>query len=148
MADLGIARQTTAFYRTSTGARHQRARSITHTHLARRQHNAPAARASKDSECTPFPSQSAAPAAQDIRRKVRDTCRDHLLTSLAGKCYNSRLCSLQEHLSEPSAVSQQTVQESASSRRPLPAAAFYAELVSSLLSLRMDALADMLQPNL
>ncbi len=74
MADLGIARHTTAFYRTSTGALHQRARSITHTHLARRQHNAGAARATKDPECTPSPSQStASPAAQDIGRKVRDT---------------------------------------------------------------------------
>lgn len=32
MADLGIARQTTAFYRSSTGARRQTARWITHTH--------------------------------------------------------------------------------------------------------------------
>ncbi|KAL0037868.1 hypothetical protein WJX79_002828 [Trebouxia sp. C0005] len=103
MADLGIARQTTAFYRSSTGARRQTARWITHTHLARRQHNSQAARASRDPECTPSPFQSAAsPAAQDIGRK--------------------------EHLSEPSAVSQQTVQQSAHSHRPLPAAALFAAL--------------------
>ncbi|DBA80812.1 hypothetical protein WJX77_003504 [Trebouxia sp. C0004] len=108
MADLGIARQTTAFYRTSTGARHQRTRSITHTHLARRQHNAQAARASRDPEFTPSPSQSAAsPAAQDIGRK--EPLR-------------------QEPLSDPLAVSQQTVQESANSHRPLPATAVFAAL--------------------
>ena len=85
MADLGIARQTTAFYRTKTGARHQRARSITYTHSARRKHNAQAARTSRDPECIPSPPQSAAsPAAQDTRRKVRDTCfRALLLTPLA-----------------------------------------------------------------
>ena len=148
MADLGIARQTTAFYRTSTGACHQRARSITHTHLARRQPNAQAARATKDPECTPSPSQStASPAAQDIGRKVRDArFRDLVLTSLARKEYNSRLCSLQEQISDSSAVSQQTVQESANSHRPLPAAAFYAALVSFFEPPCTFALAGMLQP--
>jgi len=87
MADLGIARQTTAFYRTSTGARHQRARSITHTHRARRQHSAQAPRASRDPECTPSPVLPAAsPATQDTGPRVCDTwLRALLLTWLAWK---------------------------------------------------------------
>lgn len=101
MAHLGLSVQTSTFYRTTTGARHQRCRPTNCRHLKDQQRTSHGIRASRDTESSPAVLESAP-------RPARQSIPEH------------------EHSGDSSAVPQHSTQEAAETHRQLPAAVYTA----------------------
>ena len=126
VVDLGISQQANAFYRTTNGARHERARSAAHAYN-RKQKLSRVIRAQVESENQPDLSNKSVKSGTTPAHQVRK----YSGSSNALQCKFERLhCLLQGFIATHYGASQGSVEQTTDARRRHTATAVFAALVS------------------